>query len=128
MIEEAKAMFRLFRSFVLITIVVGAGVVGGYAGGILAALDLESARYAGPSSPSLGMPGVEAIAAPGPAGTFEHIGRTVDQFNAQLEENWRTWGSIGSYVFTQGLIEVKRAWSGPAARPSGGGAGNTSDI
>jgi hypothetical protein len=125
-VDEAKALLRLFRTFTLIVLVLGAGIVGGYAGGILAALDLDYARQSGPSSHSPGIPGIEAVAVNRhPVGTFEHIGRTVDQLNAQFEENWRTWESIGGYVFSQGWAEIKRVWTAPATRPGGG---NTSDI
>jgi hypothetical protein len=129
-VAEGRALLRLFRTVVLIVVVLGAGVIGGYAGGILAALELDYARQSNTASRSLGMPGIEAIAAQQPAGTFEQIGRAMDQFNAQFEENWRTWESIGGYVFSQGWSELKRVWTAPTPRPNGSPAGsrNTSDI
>lgn len=128
-VAEARVLGRAARTLILIVLVLGAGVVGGYAGGIVAALELDYARQAGNQSHSLGAPGIEMIAAQRRFGTFEEIGRTIDAFNAQFEENWQTWQSIGSYVFSQGWTELKRAWAPSPSQPGGSPkAGNTSDI
>jgi hypothetical protein len=115
MVEEARAVLAMFRTVVLVLTVLVAGVIGGYVGGIVAAVDLSQARQA---SHSPGLPGLEAIYRQPSGGTFEQLGRVIDQFNAQFDENWRTWESLGSYVFVQGWAELKRAWSGPTAKPS----------
>ena len=122
-VRELKALFGMLRTMLLVTVVLGAGIAGGYVGGILAAADLDRTRY---SSNSPGVPGIEAITVNHGSGTFEDLGRVVDQFNAQLDENWRTWESLGTYIFFQGMTEIRRAWSGPTARPSAASA--TSDI
>lgn len=115
MLREAKALLSMARTFALVMSVLAAGVIGGYVGGIVAAIDLNHAR---PASHSPGVPGIEAIYIAPPGGTFEQMGRVIDQFNAQLDENWRAWESLGSYVFVQGWAELKRAWSGPTAKPA----------
>ena len=114
-VDEAKALFAMFRNVVLVLAVLAAGTVGGYAGGILAALNFSQAREA---SHSAGMPGIEAIYVKNQAGTFEELGRAIDQFNAQLGENWEVWESLARYVLTQGWTEIRRTWAGPTARPT----------
>ncbi len=114
-LHEARAVFAMFRIVVLMAAVLAAGTVGGYAGGILAALDLSQAREA---SHSAGVPGMEAIYVKSRAGTFEELGRAIDQFNAQLGENWEAWESLVSYVLTQSWVEIWRTWAGPTARPT----------
>ena len=110
---RARLVLGLVRVLVLGAVILFAGTAGGYLGSVLAGMDRGD--RAGPASHSLGIHGLQAVYLSRGPGKFEQLGRSVDDFNAQLNENWDMWASLGRYVFARGHAELKRAWTGPRA-------------
>ena len=109
---RARLVLGLVRVLVLGAVILFAGTAGGYLGSVLSGMDRDRA---GPESHSLGIHGLQAVYLSRGPGKFEQLGRSVDDFNAQLNENWDMWASLGRYVFAQGHAELTRAWTSPRA-------------